>query len=140
MSKERAEMPIDPKRCAKAAELRQGRLSLANFDLPTEMLGDPGEVSYRLQFGVDPEGYVYIHGFIEATLQLQCQRCLKPMEHIVHSEFNLSPVQSEHNAAALPERYEAVLMEQDKLSVLRMVEDELILNLPISPMHDWECR
>jgi len=140
MSTQRAEMPIDPKRCAKARELCQGRVPLASFNLPAVVLQGSEEVCYKLKFGVDSEGYVFINGCVEAALQLQCQRCLRSVEYNIHSEFHLSPVQNGENAATLPDRYDAVLMEHDKLSVRQLVEDELILSLPIAPMHNRECH
>lgn len=140
MLREHVPESFDPKRFAKATESIKGCLPLDKFSFPAEVLaGSVGEVGYELRFGIDSEGYVYIHGFVDAVLNLECQRCLKPVEYPVHAEFSLSPVRDETEANKLPERYEAILMEQDKLSVLRIVEEELILSLPIAPMHDEAC-
>jgi len=131
---------FDPVRFAKTQESMEGFIALDKLSLSTDFLvGSAGQVGYKLSFGVDPENYVYIQGVVEAMLPLECQRCLKPMEYPIHAEFRLSPVQSVAEAGALPDRYEAILMEEGKLSVLRIVEEELILSLPIAPMHDKAC-
>lgn len=138
MLKEKVLTSVDPKRFAKSKETLQGSLPASSFNLPAEVLPGSEDVRYQLRFGFDSENYVYIHGSVEAVLHLQCQRCLQPMEHKIYSEFSLSPVQDANDAATLPECYEAVLMDQDRVSALRIVEDELILSLPIAPMHENE--
>jgi uncharacterized protein len=141
MLKEDAQLTLDPKRSAEKKEALEGTLPLESLDLPAEVLGSPiGEIHYKLGFGKDGENYVFIQGEIETALTLECQRCLKPIEHKVKSEFCLSPVKNSSEAEALPERYDPVLAEGEKLTLLQIVEEELILSLPLVPLHETECH
>lgn len=132
---------LDPRRCAQAGQILQGELLLSKLSLPAEVLGQAeGVVHYHVTFGIDDQDYVFIKGRVEAELSLECQRCLNPMVQSIKSLFCLSPVRTGQEAEALPEHYEPVFMEGEKLSLSQIVEEELILNLPIAPMHVGECK
>lgn len=142
MTYSNASLKIDPKRYADSGQSLTGDVPLQALSLPSEVLGiGQGVVHYRFNFGIDSENYVYIHGWVETELSLECSRCLKPMAKNFSSEFYLSPVRTAEEAEKLPERYEAVFLTEDKLSVDRIVEEELILNLPIAPAHSTgDCQ
>lgn len=132
---------IDPKRYAEAGRTLEGALPLSSLSLPAEVLVVPqAVVHYQFSFGVDKEDYVYIHGQVKTELNLECQRCLKPMSQSISSEFYLSPVRTGVEAHDLPERYEAIFLEEGKVSLSQIVEEELILSLPMAPMHTGNCR
>ncbi|HEY6135135.1 MAG TPA: DUF177 domain-containing protein [Rubrivivax sp.] len=72
-----------------------------------------------------------------ATVWLECQRCLQPMASplVVNGRFLF--VDGEDEAARLDdESEEDVLALPRALDVLDLLEDELILALPIVPCHD----
>lgn len=73
---------------------------------------------------------------------MQCQRCMDEVEIAIDSTFTLGVVDSEAFAEKLPEKYEPLLIEEDeKLFLQDLIEDELILALPIVAMHpDQECQ
>lgn len=132
---------IDLKRYAQTGEILEGQLPLSDLNLPAEVLGQKeGLVHYQFRFGVDEGSYVYIHGQVKSELNLECQRCLKPFEKSLESEFWVSPVRSSEDAKGLPEKYDPVFLESDKLSLAHLVEEELILSLPIAPMHADDCK
>ncbi len=142
MAAEYTFLKINPRRCAEKGQFLQGELPIDTFSLPTDVLAPGlGVVHYRLKFGLDDENFVYIHGWMETELSLECQRCLKPIAKNMSSEFYLSPVQTSEEAESLPERYEAIFLEEECISIERILEEELILNLPIAPMHSTEdCK
>jgi uncharacterized protein len=45
-------------------------------------------------------------------------------------------VNAEDDAKALPSSYEPVLVQDGRLNIQDMIEEELIVNLPIVSMHD----
>jgi len=117
-----------------------GTMSLLELDVSSEFLDvSSGTVRYSLTFGRDVENYIYIQGKVEAEVVLECQRCLGPLKQLVHSEFCLSPVETAEAAAQLPERYEAVFTESGSLSLRHLVEEELLLSLPVAPSHEGAC-
>ncbi len=56
-----------------------------------------------------------------------------------HTTYCFSPVRSDEQAEALPEAYELIeVNEFGEIDLLAMVEDEIILALPVVPVHDSE--
>jgi uncharacterized protein len=68
-------------------------------------------------------------------VRLICQRCLQAFGWPVASEFKLAFVADEAAEAGLPPDYDAVLLGYERPSLRDMVEDELLLALPLVPMH-----
>ncbi|AJC66777.1 MULTISPECIES: 23S rRNA accumulation protein YceD [Dickeya] len=97
------------------------------------------DVNATLSFNIDSQRLAVIDGQADVTVTLLCQRCGKTFEHQVHTTFCFSPVISDEQAEALPEAYEPIeVNEFGEVDLLAMVEDELILSLPIAPVHDSE--
>lgn len=97
---------------------------------------DTGEVTVRLDFGIDEEGIRRVSGRLTAELRLVCQGCLEPMTYTVEASVSLAVVGNEAQAEQLPERYEPLMTEaQEPLFLQDIVEDELILALPIVARH-----
>ncbi|MCX7121047.1 MAG: YceD family protein [Gammaproteobacteria bacterium] len=93
-------------------------------------------VKIHLQFGQDERRTYFINGKIKTKINLICQRCNKPMQYEMDAEFALSPVVSDERAKNLSERYEPVAMENECVSAIDMIEDEILLALPMVPKHD----
>lgn len=71
------------------------------------------------------------------NLPMQCQRCLTPVLAWVQAERSFRFVLDEATAAALDdEAEEDILVLSRDFDALALVEDELILSLPLVPLHD----
>ena len=71
------------------------------------------------------------------NLPMQCQRCLTPLLALVEAERSFRFVLDEATAAALDdETEEDVLILSRDFDALALVEDELILSLPLVPLHE----
>jgi uncharacterized protein len=100
-----------------------------------------GPIQADLSFGIDDQGIIYLKGRLAARLTLQCQRCMEPFVYEIMSNFTLGVVRTLDEADKLPEDYEAALAKDDQLVLNELIENELILNLPIIPKHLPEaCR
>jgi uncharacterized protein len=136
MFSERLPVHIDPIRMADTRRLLEGRIALAEMARLGESLQDSaGEVAVSLEFGTDKEGIRFMRGRIRAEVSLECQRCLETMRFPIDSEFALALVRSTVEAEALPSHYEPLLVEGEPLFLRDIIEDELLLALPIVPMH-----
>ena len=83
------------------------------------------------------ESQVWLHAAAHATVQLECQRCLKPMTEALSAERSFLFVHGEDAAAELDSDSEDdVLALTRALDARELVEDELLLELPIVPRHD----
>jgi uncharacterized protein len=99
---------------------------------------DQGEIKARLKFGTRA-GTNCLDGHVQAELVLRCERCLEPMKQQIESDFRFGLITSEDEADSLPKEFEPLLASNYELSLLELVEDEILLSLPIVARHDDEC-
>jgi len=98
---------------------------------------DEGQVDLRLRFVRDGDGHVVAQGQFEVACQLQCQRCMTPYNETFGGRFSLTFVSDEAAAEALPEALDPVILdEHGHIHVVDMIEDELILAMPVVPRHE----
>ena len=102
---------------------------------------DKERVAVNLHFGVDEQGLTYLKGHLQAHVNLQCQRCMEPFVYEIISDFALGIVRTLDEEKALPEQYEPAMVQEGQLALRELIEDELLLNLPIIPRHEpEECK
>ena len=95
------------------------------------------DIECNLSFYYDEQKLCIITIDAKLTLEQTCQRCFKPFVTEVHVMNKFSPVKSDAQAETLPEHYEPVLMNEfGEVDILALLEDEIILSLPIAPVHD----
>ena len=83
------------------------------------------------------ENQVWMHLLADADVILQCQRCLRPLDEAVHVDRHFRFVADEDTAAALDDEVEdEVLALPKSLNLRDLVEDEMLLALPLVPRHD----
>lgn len=128
---------VDAWRMVTAQRRFEGTVPLSRLPRLADALADSeGECRFVLQFGRDPLGVAYLELQLDAGLPLTCQRSLERFVHQVHVEQRLGLLRHEREEAGLPEGYEPVLLDEDAvLRPLDLVEDELILALPLVPVN-----
>ncbi|WP_106477091.1 YceD family protein [Phytohalomonas tamaricis] len=137
MSTTRLPNTVEPYRLAASAERLEGSVKLTDMPRLVEAIGaQEGDCLARLSFDIDAQRQYFIEGDLTADVMLPCQRCLQPMPVSLKSDFLLGMVTSDALAANLPGRYEPVLVEDEKLDLLPVVEDEILLTLPQVVYHD----
>jgi uncharacterized protein len=83
-------------------------------------------------------------GFVRATLelsgsvQLTCQRCLRPMPWKIDSRARVALVAHDSQAGRVPQDLEPVRAPGGKITLRDLFEEELLLALPIVPRHSDE--
>ncbi len=88
--------------------------------------------------GGEPE--IWLHLLARAGVTLQCQRCLKAMAQDVLVDRRFRFVHGEDKATALDEQIDDdVLALPARLDLIELLEDELILALPLVPRHAAAC-
>ena len=84
---------------------------------------------------VHPE--IWLHLQSDAILPLTCQRCLLPVDVPVSVDRSFRFAPDEDMAASQDEQSEEdVLALSRSLDVLELVEDELLMELPLAPRHE----
>lgn len=91
-------------------------------------------ITLRPVTGGEPE--LWLHLQARADVRLECQRCLQPMGETLQVDRRFRFVRGEDEAARLDEDSEDdVLALPNRLDLLELLEDELILALPLVPRH-----
>jgi len=117
----------------------EGAWPLSVFTRLAEVVyNNQGEVKARLKFGTRA-GTNCLDGHVQAELVLRCERCLEPVQQHIESDFRFGLITSEDEADSLPKEFEPLLASNYELSLLELVEDEILLSLPIVARHDEEC-
>lgn len=133
-----ADLPesVDAWRMVSARRCFEGALPLSALHrLRPSLASDAGDCRYRIEFGRDPLGFARIDLEVAAGLELICQRTLEPFRFPVALRQQLGLIRDESQEAELPQDVEPVLVPEDGILHLReLVEDELILALPVVPV------
>lgn len=127
---------LDAWRLVAARRGVEGRLPLSSLTRLSDSLADSeGEVDFALDFDTDALKIPYVELRIDAELPLLCQRSLQRFLFPVRIVQRLGLIREEADEAALPEGYEPLLMPEDgMLRTTELVEDELILAVPVIPV------
>ncbi|HQU16309.1 MAG: hypothetical protein B7Z66_09660 [Chromatiales bacterium 21-64-14] len=127
---------FEPLRRVEQGQAYRGQVALSRMDrLGRTLASTEGAVQVELYLDRDEQRIAYLHGRIEARLSLVCQRCLEPMGLEVDREILLGLVRSDEEADRLPMQYEPLLVTPGPMAVSEIIEDELILALPIVALH-----
>jgi len=98
----------------------------------------PFDVS--LKFGRNLSGKTEIAMKVEGSVVMQCQRCLEDFNVPIFVDTTLMVVSHDDEARANLKNHEPVIIENDILEVDLVVEDEILLVLPIVAKHPYEVN
>ena len=111
----------------------QGSLPVAKLPRLAAALAAPeGALAAVLAAGREGAGGARLSGTVEGALPLVCQTCLKTFSWSLHLELELRLVSSEAEERRLLNECEPYLVEDDSLPLQAMVEEEVLLALPIA--------
>lgn len=153
---------IDNIAFAKKNERLEGDLSLENFArlaeslqsiasiLTTKTTADQVDVSqsaaavhYALQGETDAVGQHYLHLAITTDLGTICQRCMATMPLKLNLNFNylIADVDVNDVEASDIEGSDDLDLQQasQAMDVIALIEDEIIMAMPIAPIHNDDC-
>lgn len=97
------------------------------------------QISANLIFGIDEQGIRNVTGLVNANLEMVCQRCLDAATQVLAVSINLGIVWSDEQAANLSKAWDPWILDEGQTDIYQMIEDELILGLPIVAYHSEEC-
>ena len=93
---------------------------------------------------------VWLDGHVETKVPMECQRCLDTVEISLSSDFHLALVDDESLIERLDEDADFIVLGESEattkgdyltntsptVDLLALIEDELLLLMPLSPKHD----
>ena len=144
MSKDFSPDRLDVKAFAQAGARLAGTDPLSMFTRLVEEAQGPvdaavvqwqAEGEWQTETGGD--GHVWLHLQVRGQLPMVCQRCLQLADIPLDVERSFCFVKDEATAEALDEELEEdVLVLSREFDLRALVEDELLMELPVVPMHE----
>jgi uncharacterized protein len=126
---------IDGLQFARDAREISGVLGMEHLPRLAEMQGATAGIAFRLRGGMMDDGKPCLHVVASGQLRLVCQRCLGPLSHPVSIEVELQLAGSAREIEEADDEIDRVLASR-AMSVAQLVEDELLLELPMAPRHE----
>jgi len=102
--------------------------------IPPEFGAGDGQVQAQVRFGRE-QGFAVADVELRARLQVICQRCMAPMPLTLEARSPVLVVESEREAEEAPAGWETFLAPEGRLSLAALVAEELLLAVPIVPLH-----
>ena len=113
-----------------------GEIELRQLARLREILhSDRGNIQASLKFHRQTNGSVTVDLIFETVLELICQRCLEPVVRNVSERSSLTLLAPESMNSREAKEGEAVVLTEGRLNPAALIEDELIVSLPIIPRH-----
>lgn len=131
---------IDPRKFTQQGLNLDGVMPVSELSRLAEVsLDSRDEVKVALEFDVDSERHRLITGSAECVLNVTCQRCLEPVAVNLNAQLNLAIVWDEERAKQLPKTFDPLILGEGQADLYTIVEDELLLNLPMVSYHSDNC-
>lgn len=146
MTKEFSAQRLDVKAFAQAGAklgghdslLKYERLALEAKGLHPDLLVD-WQAEGELRTALGGMSQIWLHLRVRASFPMECQRCLTPVDIPLEVDRAFRFVADEATAEALDDESEEDLLAMSREFDLReLIEDELLMALPVVPKHD-EC-
>jgi len=136
-----ADFVFDAFEFCRLGEHREGEIAVADMPrLAKEVVDTSGTIRWSLQGGRDERGHPRLSMSVAGVVRLMCQRCLTPFEHDVTSEAVLVLARDEADIDAIESLIDDdsvdVIAGSHEMNSLDLIEDEVLLALPLSPRHD----
>lgn len=135
---------VDNLEFARHGAVLRGELAIAELELlQGHLFSDQGSLNYTLSGKIDAKGESLLECSIDGKLILQCQRCLEALEYPLHIVSTLRVVKGLKPFDDVGDEDEAVdsIPASTAMNVSALFEEEILLNLPISPLHvPGACR
>lgn len=131
---------IDPWRAADESLSVQGQIPLSQLPglhakLVVAAIRDEHIVEFSADFHHDDHGRPVIGLSMTAVVPLRCQRSLAQYEENLCATSKVVIVQSDAEAERIDEAHEPVQLDDKLLALRELVEEELLLALPLVPVN-----
>ncbi|MDA8362031.1 MAG: YceD family protein [Gammaproteobacteria bacterium] len=130
---------LDPQRLAESEARFEGRIVLAADRLAALVEKTPADAWVRLVFDRGPWDCPRVRGEVQAEVICACQRCREPFPYTLESRWELVFATSDEQVRILGEEGLDCHHEPGPLDMAAMIEDELMLALPMAPHHEPAC-
>lgn len=143
---------IEPFKWAEQGFTWSGTLPLSRFArIAREAVGSINDQLINIDCKLSMDAYhriVWLDGHIDTKVPMECQRCLDTVETELVSDFHLALIDDESLIERLDEDADFIVLGESEstkkgdidtpasIDLLALLEDELLLLMPLSPKHD----
>lgn len=135
---------VDPWKAADGRRTFQGTMPIKRMQRLAPLLAPENQggnnqavtrkdAAFTARFSYDRQGLLTIRLDVEAELPLICQRSLVPYLEQIRRRSYLAVIEDVNAQDLVPENYEPVLVENRRMALLDIVEEELLLAVPQVP-------
>lgn len=124
---------------AREARVLQGTLAVSGLERLHDLLAEvSGDVAWHLEGMRGARGEFLLRLTASGTIPLACQRCLSaiPFQLEVDNLLELVPADADLSQDELEDDSRDFLPVEKELDVAELVEDEILLSLPVAPRHE----
>ena len=143
---------IEPFKWAELGFVWLGQVELGRFARVAAEVVQPHDqqtIALDCTLHVDERRIAWLDATMSATMPLTCQRCLHPLDFVLDAHVHLAMFTDEKYLDRLgreKDQIDYVILSEaqtahgvDAIDVLNLLEDEILLLLPLSPKHD-DCE
>jgi uncharacterized protein len=140
---------IEPFKWAEQGFSWSGSLPLTRFPrIAAEAAPSDSSLSVQVdcRLSIDERRFARLQASLVTTVPLTCQRCLEAIETLIDTDVDLVLLSDAKYAERLDEDADFVILSEeqvvhgeadsDLIDLLALLEDELLLSLPLAPRHD----
>ena len=133
---------VDHRKLAAEKARIDGLIPIAHFTRLTELIeSETGEFAVSLKFRPSKKQRSLVVGSCTGSVTMICQHCLEPFEVPVDAKIRTLVVDAEEDLAALQPDEEGLVCEGEKVALVDLLEDDVIVSLPMVPRHpEGECE
>lgn len=131
---------IDPQAFAMQEQVLADKVCLKDLDERTwlaDIADTSVEIHYTISGGTDTWQRPFLDLAVSGSLLLNCQRCMQPTEFVLDEQVRIVLFHYESDldeAMIANDELEGMVLENE-LDILTLVEDQILMALPISPKH-----
>jgi uncharacterized protein len=126
----------DLRSLARRDAVLSGEMQVGKLPRLVSMLhSDVGSVRASLRFRQRRDGWLAAALEYQASVQLVCQRCLEPFRYEMAEQLDVALADASSVPEAVPEAHEPFELEEGRLLPAQLIEDELIVAIPLVPKH-----
>lgn len=123
-------------------ETLTGQLSTSRMARLRDVGWVADEAELTLTLSAENRGDIGLSGNVSSAIQLTCQRCLEAVDVPLQSAFDFVVMDAADARPGDEESAEIIVVDDGMLRLGPLIEDELLLSLPVVARHDDEspCR
>ncbi len=129
---------IEPRKFAHQGISVSGQIAAEDMPRLAEV-ASAKDITADLSFMLGERREKLLTGRVHVRADIQCQRCLKPVDVEIECSVSLAVVWSEEKAKELPKCYEPWIVPEDEADLYAILEEEILLNAPLVVLHKENC-